>query len=149
MQARWHAAASVSGGALLTWLTGSLPAGCMFALGGFFIDLDHVLEYVFLGHPLRINREFFQYWYDFNAPTVWLWFHAWEWVVLVLGLAALGVAPHWLGGLGLGMLEHLLLDQIGNPLRPRAYWLLYRWRVRFDSRAIFVPEHWKPQSNKP
>lgn len=118
-------------------------------LGGFLIDLDHILEY-FLVFGLHFNFTYFITGREFLvSDQMHVWFHAWEYAPLLL-LAAwlfwrnkkIAVAA-FLGGLALGGLVHLTTDSLINLFPPQNYSLIYRWQQNFSAEKLLSPEQYQ------
>lgn len=125
-----HLAASLGIGAGMWALTGNpltLPAA---VATGALIDGDHFPEYV---AALVFGRR----------PRVVLLAHAWEWAALGLPLLVLlGGHPVALAA-WLGLLSHLVLDQVGNreQVPPLFYFLTWRaWRRFRDCGPVMDQE---------
>ena len=132
-----HLALSAVGSGVLLLATGSPEAALAFGVAGVLVDADHVPDY-WRETGVNFKRQAFLDHFSRQRPrhlTVAL--HGWEWP-LALGAAALGLGlPVWVGAASAGWLFHLALDQRYNPLGPYSYFLFYRWRVGFDSDALF------------
>ena len=116
-------------------------------LGGFFIDLDHVLEY-FLVFGLRFNLFSFLEGQQFlKSEQIFILFHAWEYLPLLLILAWLVRRKRALMvfvlALAFGLLVHLISDCLINNYPPRNYSLLYRWQVGFQAERILSPTQYQ------
>jgi len=122
-------------------------------IGGFLIDLDHVLEYILtfgwsfsLQHFLE-GRQFL------ISDQIHLWLHAWEYVILLVILArifwrkkALGI---FLIILALASFVHLLSDSLINNYPLKYYSLSYRQEVNFSAEKLLNPaEYLKNQKLK-
>ncbi len=136
MSPKVHALASVGGGLLLWQLLHSWQAGLASALAGFFMDLDHLVDYVIAGQRSLRLQDFLGFYRHFNEKHIWVPFHGWEAVPVLLLLAWWGIWPAWLIGLAFGLAHHLALDQWGNGLHPAAYCLSYRVAVGFKCSKI-------------
>jgi hypothetical protein len=116
-------------------------------LGGFFIDLDHILEY-FLVFGSHFNIVYFLEARQFLASgRIHIWFHAWEYAP-ILFLAAWLVRKNkavtaFILALALGGFIHLVSDCVINQFPPRDYSLLYRWRSGFAVEKLFSPEQYQ------
>lgn len=127
-------------------ISGSVLAGALYVafkdkkkaaaglLASVLVDVDHLLEYKDYCTKEQKDWDFKEFssgrYFD-KKKTVKVIFHSWE-------IAALG----WLHfiqlknrnkdnvflGIISGYTLHLLLDQIGNNLNGKGYFLLYRWR---------------------
>ena len=95
------------------------------AVTGVLLDVDHTLD--------------FYYWYvKKDTRRLFLLFHGWEYAVVGIALI-IGVWDHPVLVAGvLGLLGHLLGDQIANrPAHPLAYSIIYRARTHFGRQHTF------------
>jgi membrane-bound metal-dependent hydrolase YbcI (DUF457 family) len=112
--------------------------------GGFLIDLDHVLEY-FLVYGFHFNITYFFEGRQFLISNqLHLWFHAWEYIPIILLLAwflrkYLNVKAA-LVTLALAMSVHLLTDCVINQVSPEFYTLSYRMSKNFSCQKLMSPE---------
>jgi hypothetical protein len=119
----------------------SLTLAAGIAAGGFFIDVDHAVDYVvFDGQRDLRPGVFLRYYLDGRAKRVVLALHSFE-LFALLGLLAswLDALPLW--GYLMGALMHLSLDIMFNAqYMSRSpiliYSFVYRWAHRFDARAF-------------
>ncbi|HXB96935.1 MAG TPA: hypothetical protein VNZ54_02715 [bacterium] len=132
-----HLALSAAGSAVLLLATGSPAAALAFSVAGVLVDADHVPDY-WRETGVNFRRQAFLDHFSVGRPRHLLVpLHGWEWP-LALGAASLALAlPGWVAAAAAGWLFHLALDQRYNPLGPYSYFFFYRWRVGFDSDAIF------------
>ena len=94
---------------------------------GVLIDVDHVLD-------------FYYYFAKKDTRRLFLIFHAWEYTIIALALTIGAWQNPVLVAGGLGLLGHLVGDQIANrPAHPLTYSLVFRVYTRFD-RTIMFPE---------
>jgi hypothetical protein len=105
-------------------------------LSGFFLDVDHFLDYSLALRPQRNLVDFFQFWATFREKRLFEFLHAWEFIPLLLLADGLGWQRPWTLGLALGLCHHLTLDQIGNGVTPNAYWLSWRCATGFRSQGL-------------
>ena len=99
-------------------------------LTAIFLDMDHVLDYLIFNHFSRFNlREFLTCEFYASAGIAHVYFHGWEYLVLLL-LAFIctkkGVVKNVLFALALGMFAHLLFDTIINGLPDYFYFITLR-----------------------
>lgn len=116
-------------------------------LGGFLIDLDHVLEYFFVfGLNFNFSR-FFSGWQFLKSDTIYLIFHAWEWVFLILVLAlilrSLRNLKIFLLILSLALAVHLISDSLINNYPLRFYTISYRASQNFSAERLLGAEQWQ------
>ena len=112
-------------------------------LGGFLIDLDHVLEYFFVFGP-RFNLQYFIQGREFLVSNrIMSIFHGWEYIPLLLLAAWLLRARRnvaiFLVALTVGGFVHLMSDCVLNAYPPRNYSIIYRASKGFDSSYILSP----------
>jgi hypothetical protein len=120
-----------------------IPAIIAGVMGGFFIDLDHVIEY-FIVFGLHFNYNYFIKGYQFvKSENAYLIFHAWEYVPLLLLLAIFfknKVFKTILFALAVGIFIHLCSDVILNKLPISFYSLNYRYIAGFHAEKILSGE---------
>ena len=122
-------------------VTGSSPLTAGLAAGGFFIDVDHVLDYVLFERRFRFSpRAFLRHYLEGRARRLVLILHSWE-LMGLLALTALMTGSVWLWGYVLGMALHLPLDvkfngRMTNQSLVPFYSFVYRWRRGFLSSRL-------------
>lgn len=100
--------------AATAYLSGSLPLAAAVAIGGFFIDVDHAVDYVLFNRQYNLNpTAFLRYYLEGRAKLVVLALHSWELFALLAALAWWMASPLLWGYLGGGAL-HLVLDMLFN-----------------------------------
>lgn len=114
--------------------TGNLLYTSIFVLGGIFIDLDHLIDYLFaLKNKLNL--------YDFvnggyvKTGKVYLFLHSWEMNFILLVLA-LNIRSYGLFLLFLSLSLHLAIDNIQRK-NLLAYFIIYRFINNFDIDIVF------------
>src|SRR5262245_16612106 len=121
--------------------TGSVSLTVGVAAGGFFIDVDHAVDYVlFDGQRDLRPGAFLRYYLEGRARRMVLMLHSYELFGLLAALAWWAPLPALVGYLA-GGLMHLALDIAFNgKLTPRSIWAFYsfthRARHRFASSAL-------------
>jgi len=141
MRARDHVIAStgvslVFGAAVHSW-----PATLVCFLSGILIDLDHYLEYYFHRgkFPWRY-KDLVDFCMPYKENKVYLIFHAYEHLVILWALIyCFQMNSLWVG-MALGLSVHLMFDQFTNPIKPMAYFLIFRAQNKFDTVKI-INEH--------
>jgi hypothetical protein len=122
-------------------------------LGGFLIDLDHVLEY-FLVYGFNFNLIYFLQGREFLlSDKIHLWFHAWEYVIILVILTRLFKKYKTIQvvvvTLACAISVHLLTDSIINKYPHQFYSLSHRWELNFSAQALLSPsEYQKNQESK-
>ena len=105
-----HAATTVVACAATAYLSGSLPLATAVALGGFFIDIDHAVDYVLFNRQRDLRPAIFlRYYLEARAKLIVLALHSWELFALLAAIAWWTGWPFLWGYLG-GATMHLLLD---------------------------------------
>jgi len=115
-------------------------------LGGFLIDLDHVLEYFFV-FGLNFNIfHFFSGWQFLKSDKIYIIFHAWEWLLLLLLLAWIlkryRNVKIFLIILAWAMAVHLVSDSLINYYPWKFYAISYRASQDFSAPRLLSPEQW-------
>ena len=96
--------------ATTAFLSGSLPLATAVALGGFFIDVDHAVDYVLFNRQWDLRPAvFLRYYLEARPERVVLVLHSWELFALLAAIAWWTGCPLLWGYLG-GSSMHLLLD---------------------------------------
>lgn len=143
-----HLILAVSVGYLIGRAYQRVPLGLVAGvLGGFFIDLDHVLEYL-LFYGLRFNLIHFLDGREFLASNqIHLWFHAWEYFPVLILLAwwcrRQTTIKVFILALAVGGLIHLTSDSVINEYPLRNYSLIYRWQHNFSAPGLLSPSQYQ------
>jgi len=150
----WHILAHFVLAVLSGWLIGqyfkkSYLGVFIGFLGGFLIDLDHVLEYFLFFGPHFNLSNFFEGWQFLLSDKIYLWFHAWEYIPILLvaawllkkykGLKVILIALALTSGI------HLLTDILINQYPLQQYSLIYRSQRDFAAERILGPERYQEQ----
>ncbi|MDP2944024.1 MAG: hypothetical protein Q8N57_00385 [bacterium] len=112
-------------------------------LGGFLIDLDHVLEYFFT-FGLHFNLNYFLTGRGFLiSDRIFLVFHAWEYIPILLIVAWLlrrrKNISIFLLALTFGAIVHMTSDCFLNNYPPRNYSIIYRAAKGFNASLLLSP----------
>jgi hypothetical protein len=146
-----HLVTTVAACAAALALTRTLPAGDALALaggiaaGGFFIDVDHAVDYVLFERQRDLRPgAFLRYYLEGRMRRVVLVLHSYE-LFAILAALAWWLESLPLTGYLLGALMHLALDIVFNGEQtPRSigafYSFAYRARHAFDAQALFGNE---------
>jgi hypothetical protein len=122
-------------------LTGSWTAAAAVAAGGFFIDLDHVADYVLLERNRALTPDaFLRHYVEGRMRWAVLVLHSYE-LFALLGLIAWWTGSLWLWAYLWGATLHLSLDLTFNgEVTPRSivafYSFTYRLAHGFDARRL-------------
>jgi hypothetical protein len=130
-------------------LTGSWTITAAVAAGGFFIDLDHLADYVLLERDRALTpAAFLRHYVEGRMRWAVLLFHSYELFAL------LGLIAWWTGSLGLwaylwGATLHLALDlRFNGEVTPRSivafYSFAYRLAHGFDAQRLLGRVDYEP-----
>ncbi len=100
------------------------------------MDVDHFIDYVrCVGWNFNLKR-FFDFMYGVRYERLTIFFHAYEYSILILFMLIVSGSNPLVIAVGVGFMQHLLLDQIFNPVKPMAYFITYRLRHGFTKECI-------------
>lgn len=120
-----HGVVAIPFAGLLWYKSKSWRQILIFYLVVYLIDLDHLLDYWFY-YGLRFDwNEFISLDFFSEKATVYLVFHAWEWVVFMFFFSIRRGWKSILAAVNLGMFAHLLWD-IHNFWSVEFYSIIYR-----------------------
>jgi hypothetical protein len=132
------------------FVTESLPLTGGVAVGGFLIDVDHALDYVFVDRQRDLRPSaFLRYYLEGQVQRAVLVLHSYELFAVLAALAWWWQTPA-LAGYLFGGLMHLALDIAFNgKLTPYSIWAFYsfayRARYRFSAPALLGSGGVKPK----
>jgi len=123
--------------------TGAIIGGI---LGGFFIDLDHLIDY-FLVFGWKFNLNYFLKGWSFaKSDYIYIFFHSWELVLLLLIIFLIlkkGLVKTFTLALALGMCAHLFTDYTMTGAPASLYFLTHRAKNEFKIEKLFPPEDYQ------
>ena len=132
--------------------TGSVPFAAGVVAGGFLIDTDHLVDYVFVERRRELTpAAFLRHYIDGHMRRVVLVLHSYE-VFLALAALAWWLDSAWLAGYLAGGAMHLLLDLgFNGRLTPKNIFAFYSLGFRlahgFDAEALFGAEARVPSAS--
>ena len=135
---------AIAGGAVLA-STGSIPLTAGLVVGGFLIDVDHVVDYLLVERRRELTPDaFLRYYTEGHARRMVLALHSYE-VFLALAALAWWLGSVWVAGYLAGGAMHLALDiGFNGRLTPRNIFAFYsfgfRWAHGFDALTLFGSE---------
>ena len=110
-------------------------------LVGILLDLDHLIDYV-RDNGLNLNvRYFFQYVNEGKYEQLYVLFHAYEYLLPLYLLIIISNYNPLVAAAAIGFTQHLLFDQITNPVKPLAYFLTYRLKHSFSKQSLLKEEY--------
>lgn len=123
-----------------------LPSFVSALIGGVFIDIDHLLDYVF-AFGLIFNLESFLWGSQFlESDKLYVLLHAWEYVIILLILTLIlrsKTAKSVALALVLGIFFHLGTDVLINGLPAKSYSIIYRIKSGFDLKYLVTEKHYQ------
>ena len=131
----YHFIAAILAGVLIYLLFGQLILSFLTFMISFFVDIDHLFDYLFaegfrVDIPSFFSGAFFRKWNRIVLP-----FHAWEYVLILLILFWVWGNPLF-AAVAVALFSHYSVDFITNEVTKPAYFLLYRIGVGFDIKKI-------------
>lgn len=113
-------------------------AGCAvisFA-AGVLIDLDHLLDYYAnFGFTLSL-KKMYDACHQMKLSRLYLVLHSYELIIILWSSILLfGLSDYWIA-LAIGLTQHMIADQITNPMRGLGYFLSFRVISRFKQEKI-------------
>jgi hypothetical protein len=110
-------------------------------LAGILIDLDHFFDYIRdKGWNLNL-KHFFNYSYRARYERAYLFLHAYELLLLIGFIIVISNYNILIIAAGTGFAQHLILDHIFNPVKPMAYFLIYRFKNRFSKQCLLKDDY--------
>lgn len=139
MKAGGHFVSSLIGAGLFYGIFSNFISAIIFFISSFFIDLDHIFDYV-RQYGLRNLKlqNFFEACDQHRLVKTTLVFHSFElllilwFIITVYKLNILWIA------LALGISLHLIIDQFTNGAFVFSYFFTYRWIKNFKTEKLFV-----------
>lgn len=112
--------------------------GALSFMGAFFIDGDHMIDYIFIVLKKKskfsiktfLKANFFK-----DSSKLYLIFHSWE-LALILIIAYFWTFNPFFLVLGFSMSTHLLVDRFTNEVKFFSYLLIYRLVKGFSVDAV-------------
>jgi len=139
MQVSKHVIASMLISALVWWWLRSSAAALACFLMGVFIDLDHIVDFIYNNRRhFRVHRFFAAFEFEV-LENIFVFLHSWEFALiwLALLLCVPDVRQPVALGIFIGFVTHLGLDNLFNRHSRWAYFLLYRLRHGFAGKYYY------------
>jgi len=122
-------------------------------LGGFFIDFDHLFDYL-LAFGFRFRLDYFLRGYHFiKSDKIYIPFHSFELVFILIFIALLlkrsnktiKQFSHFaiILSLSLSLLLHLFFDVYANEFPMKSYFFSYRLEKKFALKNLVPSAHYK------
>lgn len=139
MKIKGHIVSSGIISSIIYALTNSPLSGLASFLAGVFIDLDHLVDYYLnYGFDYRF-KEVFEAFNNFKLPKIYVFLHSFELLAIFWISIFLFPLNQICFAIGIGVTQHIFLDQIYNPITPKAYFLSYRLANKFKKESVFNP----------
>lgn len=148
-----HFTLSLMVGFVIWRISGNFYAILIALAGGFFVDLDHLIDY-FLAFGFKFNLAYFLKGYSFlKTDKIYVVFHSWELAIISLSISLFFFSQPanlinftisvFLLSFSLSLFLHLVVDVFTNDMKVRAYFLLYRINNNFELKTMITKEHYK------
>lgn len=111
-------------------------------VGGFFVDADHLIDYLIYEKFRRFDiRNFFTGEYFDRSGKVYVFTHGFEFAIILIILGGIYPQLGWVFySLGFANLLHLVYDTVYNrPIWP-TYFFLFRLAKNFDHKTFKFPK---------
>ena len=107
-------------------------------LAGVLIDLDHLYDYYrehgFTLNPMAVYRGCV----EMDLTRIYLFLHSYELLtILWISISVFSLSKLWIA-FAIGVTQHLIFDQIFNPIDKCGYFLSYRIAKGFDITKILT-----------
>ena len=104
----------------------SLPCAIMTLVSGVVIDADHFLDY-YITHGFTFNiKNVYNACLKVNLKTLILILHSYELIALLwVCIYIFSLSPMW-KAMAVGVTQHMIFDQLVNPINKYGYFLTYR-----------------------
>jgi hypothetical protein len=138
MTLKHHVVISTTVTTLFAVWSPSWPGWLACFLSGIFIDVDHNLDYFLWRKELPISyRKLIDFLKNDHDAKLYLFLHSYELLAaLWFCIFYFGLNEIW-WGMAVGLTVHMACDEYYNPLRPLAYFLIYRCSHKFSRRKLF------------
>ncbi|KKP29986.1 MAG: hypothetical protein UR15_C0007G0002 [Parcubacteria group bacterium GW2011_GWA2_31_28] len=142
-----HLTLSLFVGLIIWKISGSVYVISAALMGGFFIDLDHLLDY-FLAFGTKFNLTYFLKGYSFlKTDKIYVIFHSWELIIFlfftILFFINFITLRALLFSFSLSLFLHLSVDVFTNNMKAQSYFLLYRLFNKFELKTLVTTDHYQ------
>lgn len=153
-----HILTGILAGYLVWRIWGKPELSFIFGIAGaFFVDLDHLIDY-FLAFGWNFSASwrigYFINGYQFlKSDKVYVLFHGWEYVIILLILAIWVLknktAKTVFLALALGLFFHLSIDSLTNEgAKISTYSIINRAKNNFELKELVTPEHYQDHQER-
>lgn len=136
MKPQGHIVASGIIGLIVWAYFRSFAAGAVSFISGIFLDADHFVDYYLnCGFTLKI-KKIYETFADMDFKRLYLLLHSYELLLIVWALIYISSPSVLWIAMAIGMTQHIMLDQLSNPIRVAGYFLVYRIAKGFKKEKI-------------
>lgn len=122
---------------ILAIITNSLGAVIGLIIGGIFIDIDHFLDY-WLEYGFSLNfRKIYNRFLNPKFKRIIVPLHSIDLLFIALSVLIFLPTNIFISSIMLGMITHIIADELTVEKRPFGYFFFYRLYHRFDSKCFF------------
>lgn len=131
-----HVVASGVISALVGLFFKSFGCAAVSFITGVFIDLDHLFDY-YISHRFTLNvKRIYCACRMIRFRRLFILLHSYELIALLwIAIYILSLSNIWKAA-AIGLTQHMILDQIANPINKYGYFLTYRLMNRFKRDRI-------------
>jgi len=105
-------------------------------LSGILIDADHLLDYA-LSYKFTFNaRKIYEACKKMELKKFYIVLHSFEIVIILWAAIYIFSLSKFWQAIALGLTQHIVLDQLTNPIRPLGYFFIYRFLSRFEKEKV-------------
>ena len=126
-----HFIAASIGGAIAFALTGDVLYSLLFFVPAFFIDVDHVLDYVLIYKKVDFRKMLKG---GFYKDKIWVVLHSWEIPLAALMFVPINFSLWFALGYGIHLVMDLMEYRFKHPLLT--YFLAYRLAIGFETKKM-------------
>ena len=105
-------------------------------LAGVLIDLDHIIDY-YLNYGFTFNiKKIYNSCLAISLKRLYIVFHSYELIAFLWAAIYIFSLSKFWQAIALGFTQHIILDQVSNPVRAFGYSFIYRLCNAFDADRI-------------
>jgi len=107
-------------------------------LAGVLIDGDHLIDY-YLNHGFTFNlKKIYRCCLAIDLKRIYLVLHSYELIFFLWAAIYIFSLSLFWQAIALGLTQHMILDQISNPIKTFAYFFAYRAANNFKAAGILT-----------
>lgn len=114
----------------------SITCGLVSLICGTFIDLDHLIDYC-VSHKFTTDiKSIYRACAETNLKKLYLILHSYELVAILWAAIYIFSLPDIYKAAAIGLTQHIILDQLTNPVKIPGYLITYRIIKNFDTDSL-------------